>query len=66
LLGAAFSLELLGITLWLDGAGLVGRHGVSGFIGAWGASILRAVVGFAVFFLTFSCLNLTSCIRTTS
>jgi exosortase E/protease (VPEID-CTERM system) len=53
LLGAAFSLELLAVTLWLDGAALTGRAGLGGFIGAWGAWILRAVVGFAVFFPTF-------------
>jgi exosortase E/protease (VPEID-CTERM system) len=53
LLGAAFSLELLAVTLWLDGAALAGRPGLGGFIGAWGAWILRAVVGFAVFFPTF-------------
>ncbi|HEY3823072.1 MAG TPA: exosortase E/protease, VPEID-CTERM system [Bryobacteraceae bacterium] len=57
LLGAIFSLELTAVTLWLDGAALSGSHGLSGFIGAWGAWILRAVVGFAVFFLTFSWLN---------
>jgi exosortase E/protease (VPEID-CTERM system) len=53
LLGAAFSLELLAVTLWLDNAILIGSYGLSGFIGAWGAWILRAVVGFVVFFLTF-------------
>jgi exosortase E/protease (VPEID-CTERM system) len=57
LLVALFSLELLAVTLWLDGAVLIGRQGFSGFIGTWGAWILRAVVGFAVFFLTFSWLN---------
>ena len=57
LLGAAFSFELLIVTLWLDGALLAGRPGLSGFIGTWGAWILRAVVGFAVFFLTFSWLS---------
>ncbi len=57
LLGAIFSLELLAATFWLDGAALIGRQGFSGFIGTWGAWILRAVVGFAVFFLTFAWLN---------
>ena len=56
-LGAAFSLELLAVTFWLDGAALTGRQGLGGFIGAWGAWILRAVVGFAVFFPTFCWLN---------
>ncbi len=57
LLGVLFSIELLAVTLWLDGAVLIGRPGLSGFIGVWGSWILRAVVGFAIFFLTFSWLN---------
>jgi exosortase E/protease (VPEID-CTERM system) len=57
LLGAAFSFELLALTLWLDNAALYGRPGLNGFIGAWGAVILRAVVGFAALFLTFSWLK---------
>jgi len=57
LLGAAFSFELLAVTLWLDGAALSGRQGLGGFIGTWGAWSLRAVVGFAVFFPTFCWLN---------
>jgi exosortase E/protease (VPEID-CTERM system) len=36
---------------------LIGRPGLGGFIGEWGSWILRGVVGFAVFFLTFSWLN---------
>ena len=57
LIGAAFSLELLAVTLWLDGAALTGRQGLGGFIGTWGAWSLRAVVGFTVFFPTFCWLN---------
>jgi exosortase E/protease (VPEID-CTERM system) len=54
LLGAVFSIELLTITLWLDDAVLIGRPGPAGLIGIWGSWVLRAAVGFAVFFLTFS------------
>jgi len=57
LLGALFSIELLAVTLWLDDAVLIGKPGLSGVIGTWGAWMLRAVVAFAVFFLTFAWLN---------
>ena len=52
LLGAVFSFELIILTLWLDGASLTGRQGLTAFIGIWGAWILRGVVAFAVCFLT--------------
>ena len=51
--GAAFSLEVLAVTLWLDNSVLIGRHGFSAWIGSWGAWILRASVALAVFFFTF-------------
>jgi exosortase E/protease (VPEID-CTERM system) len=57
LLSAVFLFELLAVTIWLDGAALIGRQGLAGFIGAWGAWILRGLVGFAALFLTFSWLS---------
>jgi exosortase E/protease (VPEID-CTERM system) len=57
LLSALFSFELLAVTIWLDSAALIGRQGLAGFIGAWGAWILRGLVGFAALFLTFSWLS---------
>ncbi len=57
LLGAVFSFELIAITLWLDNASLAGSSGLTAFIGLHGAWILRACVGFLVFFLTFAWLR---------
>jgi exosortase E/protease (VPEID-CTERM system) len=56
-LALLFALELVAITLWLDNVTLVGRHGLVGVVGQWGAWILRGTVGFAALFFTFAWLK---------
>ncbi len=48
LLAALFTAELLYITIRFDNAALLGRAGLTGAIGTWGAVILRGLVGFVI------------------
>ncbi len=54
ILAALLIAELLAITTWLDGAALIGRGGVAGQIGVWGAWVLRGIVGFATAFFALA------------
>jgi exosortase E/protease (VPEID-CTERM system) len=56
-LALVFSCELILISIWLDDAALAGRVGLAGFVYSWGAWILRALVGFAAIFATFTWLK---------
>ena len=58
-----FAAELLILSLWLDNASLASRTGLAGFIGHWGAWIVRACVGFAAIFFTFAYLKSNSTLR---
>jgi len=51
------AIELVAITLWLDDSALIGSGGLVGFVGLWGAWILRGLVGFAAVFVTFAWLK---------
>ncbi|HTA41366.1 MAG TPA: exosortase E/protease, VPEID-CTERM system [Bryobacteraceae bacterium] len=56
-LALVFSLELIVISIWVDGAALMGGRGLAAFAHDWGAWIIRAVVGFAALFATFTWLQ---------
>jgi hypothetical protein len=60
LLGSLFSIELVGITLRLDSANLVGRVGLAGWIRSAGPLTLASLVVFAGLFLTFALLGYSS------
>jgi exosortase E/protease (VPEID-CTERM system) len=53
ILAALFIIELLAISIWLDGEMLRDGHGLVAVVGNWGATILRAVVALALAFLVF-------------
>ena len=57
LLALLFTSELVALSVWLDSASLLQRHGLIGIIGTWGAWILRFIVGFSTIFLTFAYLG---------
>lgn len=54
ILAALLIAELLVISIWLDGAALIGRGGVAGQIGVWGAWVLRGIIGFATAFVALA------------
>jgi exosortase E/protease (VPEID-CTERM system) len=56
-LAIIFLVEVIVLSLWLDGASLVQRAGLVGIMYDWGAWILRCAVGFPVIFLTFAYLR---------
>lgn len=56
-LAVLFVVELLLLSVWLDGSSLIARGGIAGLIGAWGAWTIRGIVGFVVAFLTFGYLS---------
>ncbi len=56
-LAVVFAGELLVLSLIADGAELANRGSLLIFLGAWGAWILRFIVGFAALFLTFGYLK---------
>src|SRR5579872_1122240 len=53
LLFILFALELIVISVQLDGNALTGAAALAGAIRDWGPYILRAIVGFAAIFATF-------------
>ncbi|MEP6962599.1 MAG: exosortase E/protease, VPEID-CTERM system [Acidobacteriota bacterium] len=54
LLAGLLLVELLVVTIWLDGASLSGRAGLPGEIGVAGAWVLRFLVGIAAAFVAFA------------
>jgi exosortase E/protease (VPEID-CTERM system) len=56
-LALLFSIELVVLSIWLDGSALAGRAGLAGFASLWGAWILRAIIAFAALFATFTWLG---------
>jgi hypothetical protein len=53
LLSLLFALELVVISVQLDGDSLARAAGLAGAIHDWGPYVLRAIVGFAAIFATF-------------
>jgi exosortase/archaeosortase family protein len=66
LLALLLAIELITITVWLDNSALIGSQGLVGFVGQWGAWILRALVGFAALFVTFAWLKHRDALETVS
>lgn len=56
-LATLFSIELILLSVWVDGSALQGSAGLAGFAHDWGAWIIRAFVGFAALFATFTWLQ---------
>jgi len=57
ILAVLFAVELLPISMVADGAELVNRGSLLRFLSAWGAWILRFIVGFSALFVTFGYLK---------
>jgi exosortase E/protease (VPEID-CTERM system) len=57
LLAILFTLELVPITMWLDGQPLLEKGGVLALLGYSGAWVLKGVVAFAALFATFLVLD---------
>jgi exosortase E/protease (VPEID-CTERM system) len=57
ILAFIFASELVVISVWLDDATLIPRGGLISLVGVWGAWVLRGIVGFAAFFVTFAYLK---------
>lgn len=53
-LAGLLAAELLVISVWLDGDQLAGQSGLAGQIGAWGAWVLRGIVGFVAAFVALA------------
>jgi exosortase E/protease (VPEID-CTERM system) len=57
ILAVVFAVELLPISMLADGADLANRGSLLRFLSAWGAWILRFIVGFPALFVTFGYLK---------
>jgi exosortase E/protease (VPEID-CTERM system) len=53
ILAGLFALELLAVSIWLDGDMLRGSHGLVALIGEWGSWSIRVVIATALGFLIF-------------
>ncbi len=56
-LAVFLAVELVAITVWVDGDELSHRPTLIRFVGIWGSWILRGIVGFAAIFVTFGYLK---------
>src|ERR1700680_364887 len=54
LLSVLFTVELVPLTIWLDGQALLGRSGLLTILGYSGSWLLRGLVAFAALFATFA------------
>ena len=57
-LSILFTLELVSITIWLDGATLLNHGGWIALLGSSGTWLLRGVVAFAALFATLAVLQM--------